>query len=71
MVCVNTTITLTCNAPNATNFKWTTTGDYSGVTDNDTIVVIATPKAIQYTCTVTDSKGTTGTSSVTVASNGT
>ena len=71
MVCVNTTITLTCSAPNATDFKWTTTGDYSGVTDNNTIVVIATPEIIQYTCTVTDGKGNIGTSSVTVVSNGT
>ncbi|XP_065883776.1 hemicentin-2-like isoform X2 [Dysidea avara] len=72
VVCVNTTITLTCNAIGATNFKWTT-GDHSEVTDNNTdaITVTATPEATEYTCTASDDNGNTGRSSITVASNDT
>ena len=71
-MCANTTITLTCVAPNATQFKWTAS-DHSELTNNNTktIIVTATPELTQYTCTATDGDGDTGRSSVTVASNGT
>ena len=72
VICVvNATVTLTCHAPNAIQYNWTTTGDANyEPTDDDTIVVIATPKPIQYTCTATDGDGNTGRSSATVVSNG-
>jgi len=72
VVCVNATITLTCVAPNATQYNWTTTGvDHSAeVADVDIIVVTATPEAVKYTCTVTNGNGNTGKSNVTVVSNG-
>ena len=73
IVCVNTTITLACAAPNATDFKWTTDDDHIEVTKNntDTIAVTATPEAIQYTCIATSGEGNAGRSSVFVGSNGT
>ena len=71
VVCVKSTITLTCQATGATQFKWTTS-DHSEVINNNrnTITVTATNKHIQYMCTATDDKGSSGTSYSVVYSNG-
>jgi len=70
VVCINTTITLSCVAPNATLFKWTAS-DHSDNNNTDTITVTATSEAIQYTCMATDGDGNSGRASITIASNGT
>ena len=70
VVCVNSTITLTCVATGATDYKWTTSDHVINNNNTDSITVTATPEAIQYTCTATDDDGNTGTATTTVASNG-
>ena len=70
VVCVNSTITLTCVATGATDYKWTTSNHVINNNNTDSITVTATPEAIQYTCTATDDDGNTGRATTTVTSNG-
>ena len=76
VVCDITVITLTCSAPNATQFKWSR-GEWSvqrygdpEVTYNKTITVTATHHVKDYVCAVSDSDGNTGWRSIFVMSNG-
>ena len=68
VVCDNQTVTLSCNAANATQISWTI--NHSEVSTNRAISVIATPEPSQYFCSATDGHGNTGGSHITIVSNG-
>ncbi|XP_065884694.1 uncharacterized protein [Dysidea avara] len=68
LVCDNQTVTLSCNAANATQLHWII--NHKEVSTNRTISVIATPVPSQYFCNANDDHGNTGESHITIVSNG-
>ncbi|XP_065884739.1 uncharacterized protein [Dysidea avara] len=68
LVCDNQTVTLSCNAANATQLHWII--NHKEVSTNRTISVIATPVPSQYFCNANDGHGNTGESHISIVSNG-
>ena len=68
LVCDNQTVTLSCNAANATQLHWII--NHKEVSTNRTISVIATPVPSQYFCNASDGHGNNGESHISIVSNG-
>ena len=71
IICCNKAVQLTCHANdvNITAYKWTSSA-FKEVKVTASITIIATDDPVGYTCTVTDSNGDNGYSSVNISSNG-
>ena len=71
IACYNQSIELTCEAKgvNVTSYKWTSTM-FKVAKVTASVTVVATHDLVEYTCTVTDTKGESGYSSVKISSNG-
>ena len=71
VACHNQSIELTCQAKgvNVTSYKWTST-TFKQAEVTASIIVMAKDDPVEYTCTVTDTNGESGHSSVIISSNG-
>ena len=71
IICLNKSVQLTCHANiiNIATYNWTST-KFTHAEEAASITIIATEDPVGYTCTVTDTDGDTGYSSVNISSNG-
>ena len=71
IICLNKSVQLTChaNVVNIATYNWTST-KFTHAEEAASITIIATDDPVGYTCTVTDTNGDTGYSSVNISSNG-